>query len=407
MKYHTLMFGWEYPPVSLGGLGVACQGLAEGLVNHGVHVSLTLPHNQAINKDGIQFLSPTDSVGSVRLETWNVPSLLQPYDTIESYEKRVTEYRNVHRKLDDIYGADLFEAIAYYTAKSIETTKNIQADLVHAHDWMTYSAGIESAHHHDIPFVAHIHATELDRTHFQPNEWIYDREKLGFLAAEKIIAVSNYTKQILVDYYSINPHKIEVVHNGINPDNHTATEQEHYYSPSNPMVLFLGRLSLQKGAMHFLEMASLVHQKRPDVQFVIAGGGDMFGALIDRSIELGLENNILFAGKVDSAEATLLYKQASAFVMPSLSEPFGLVALEAALHETPVILSKQSGASEVLDHCFKVDFWDTERMADCALTIIEDSAMAEQMRQHSKVTIQSLHWNNQANKVKQIYEKIC
>lgn len=399
------MFGWEYPPVSLGGLGVACQGLVEGLIHHSVDVTLTLPHDKAKAGKGLQTLSPKLTESESSLETIKVPSLLQPYDSIEAYEQRIEKQKHVYQNLQDIYGGNLYDAIEFYTQTAVSTTEHVQADVVHAHDWLTYGAGIAASGHHDIPLISHIHATELDRTHFQPNEWIFNRELLGFNRAEKIIAVSNYTKQILVDHYNIKADKIEVVHNGINPSKHT-TNADTIAHKNAPMVLFLGRLSLQKGAMHFLEMAALVKEKQPDTQFVIAGAGDMFGQLIDRSIQLGLADNILFAGKVDSEEASQLYKRASAFVMPSLSEPFGLVALEAALHETPVILSKQSGASEVLDHCFTVDFWDTHRMADCVLTVIKDEAIATQMKTNSKGTVDRLHWNNQASKVKDVYHSV-
>lgn len=400
------MFGWEYPPVSLGGLGVACQGLVEGLIYNHVRVTLTLPHDKAQNIPGLQTVSPSLTSVEQVLETIAIPSLLQPYDSVESFEKRIQTYHAQKQNLSDIYGSNLGEAVQFYTHTAINTTKDVNADIAHAHDWMTYGAGIAAARHHDIPLVAHIHATELDRTHFQPNEWIFSLEKQGFDAADAIIAVSNYTKQILVDYYNIDASKITVVHNGINPEKHKYTNTELLEQSYKPMILFLGRLSLQKGAMHFLEMAKLVKDKEPDTQFVIAGAGDMFGSLIDRSIELGLEDNILFAGKVDSKEASMLYKKATAFVMPSLSEPFGLVALEAALHDTPVILSKQSGASEVLDHCFTVDFWDTERMADCALTIIRDEAIRTQMIEKSRDTLNNLHWNKQAHKVKQLYHNL-
>lgn len=400
------MFGWEYPPVSLGGLGVACQGLVEGLIYNHVRVTLTLPHDKAQNIPGLQTVSPSLTSVEQVLETIAIPSLLQPYDSVESFEKRIQTYHAQKQNLSDIYGSNLGEAVQFYTHTAINTTKDVNADIAHAHDWMTYGAGIAAARHHDIPLVAHIHATELDRTHFQPNEWIFSLEKQGFDSADAIIAVSNYTKQILVDYYNIDASKITVVHNGINPEKHTFTNVEISEQSYKPMILFLGRLSLQKGAMHFLEMAKLVKDKEPDTQFVIAGAGDMFGSLIDRSIELGLEDNILFAGKVDSKEASMLYKKATAFVMPSLSEPFGLVALEAALHDTPVILSKQSGASEVLDHCFTVDFWDTERMADCALTIIRDEAIRTQMIEKSRDTLNNLHWNKQAYKVKQLYHNL-
>lgn len=405
MTLHALMFGWEYPPVSHGGLGVACYGLVNGLTANGVEISLTLPHGKAVSSNNIHILTPHDTHVHSTVETFIVPSALQPYDSWEQYEKRIATEHFTQRELTDIYGSDLAAAIAYYTEKSIETTKNTKPNVVHTHDWMTYEAGNRAAHYHNVPHIAHIHATELDRTHFNPNDWIFKKEQEGFKNADKIIAVSNYTKQMIVDYYGIKAEKIEVVHNGIN------VEQKNMIAPKKqserPMVLFLGRLAQQKGVMHFLEMAAQVHAQQPNVQFVIAGGGELFGELIDRSIELGLQDNVLFAGKVDSQEANMLYKQASVFVMPSLSEPFGLVALEAALHHTPVILSKQSGAGEVLEHCFKVDFWNTSHMADCVLTILREEELAKQLGSHNFDLIQKLSWSNQAKKVKDIYYSLC
>lgn len=397
------MFGWEYPPRHLGGLGVACQGLVRGLLGHDVKISLVLPFATDGAEEGIDILYPQDK----HIETIRVNSLLLPYDSPEEYAQRL---HAIPREMSQIYGENLGHAVHVFTETSVEVTKHLNPDVVHAHDWMTYKAGVHSARYHDKPLVAHIHATELDRTHFHPDEWIYGRERWGFEHADHIIAVSNYTKGILTQHYGINPDKISVVHNGSSETQHveSAHQQEKTAArkKKNPMVLFLGRLAIQKGPLHFLEMASIVHKFDPDVQFVIAGDGHMLPSLMHQVVQMGLEDCIVFAGKVSAPEARKLYAQASCFVMPSLSEPFGLVALEAIAHGTPVILSKQSGASEVVGHAFKVDFWDTEKMADCVLTILRETPLASQLTSEAPRILRKLTWENQASHVLSIYRNL-
>lgn len=408
MSIHTLMFGWEYPPVHLGGLGVACHGLVNGLIKNNVRVTLALPHPNS-DDNGADVVFPTEKLYAELEETIRIGSLLQPYEGnaeyIQRIQQRLQQIRHNPKALNEIYGNNLFEAIHDFTEMSAEMTKHVEADVVHCHDWMTYGAGMRAAAYHNKPLVAHIHATELDRTHFSPNEWIYQREKDGFNAATKIIAVSNYTKNILVQHYGISGDKIDVVHNGSTDVYCPKTLQlsSEIREQTAPMILFLGRLALQKGAWQFLDMAAQIHKIRPDVQFVIAGDGHMMSELVDRAIELGLEHNVVFAGKVNNAEARRLYSAANCFVMPSLSEPFGLVGLEAIAHGTPVILSRQSGVSEVVGHCFKVDFWDTGMMADCALTILREEALASQLTSEAPHVLKNLTWENQAQHVRSVY----
>ena len=401
MSLHSLMFGWEYPPLHLGGLGVACQGLVHGLLRNGVKVTLVLPHPHG-EDEGHDVISPTKE----NIENIKIQSMLSPYETNNSYIKRIAK---VSKEMAEIYGNDLPQAVAHFTSMSVDMTRHTNPDVVHCHDWMTYGAGIQASVHHRKPLVAHIHATELDRTHFAPNGWIYEQELNGFNAADKIIAVSGYTKNILVEHYGINPDKVSVVHNGnsdmYNPEA-VNLNSEFRKQNKNPLILFLGRLTLQKGANQFLDMAVRVHSIRPDVRFVIAGDGGMMDELVNRTCELGLRDYVAFVGKVSNSEARKLYAAASCFVMPSLSEPFGLVALEAIAQGTPVILSKQSGASEVVGHSFKVDFWDTEMMADCALTILREEPLAEQLRSEAPSTLHRLTWQNQAGHVYDIYKNL-
>ena len=393
---HSLMFGWEYPPRHLGGLGVACQGLVRGLLHHGVRVTLILPTESETDDTDVRF--PTDAFA----EQLHVNSLLQPYASSESYEAHI---RKVPRNKQEMYGQDLGQAIANYTELSVQMTEDLHPTVVHCHDWMTYEAGRKAAQYHHVPLVTHIHATELDRTNYSPNDYIYEQERKGFTLADKIIAVSNYTKNILMTHYAVSAEKILVVHNGSAdlPPSPAFLQSKLEMKKKHPLVLFLGRMVTQKGAVQFLQMAALVHAIRPEVQFVLAGDGHMFGELILLSCEYGLQDNVMFAGKVGLCEANHLYEQADCFVMPSLSEPFGLVALEAIAHGTPVILSRQSGAAEVIDDCFRVDFWDTDKMADCVLTVLREDALAHQLRSYAPRTLQKLTWQRQAGIVQSLY----
>lgn len=394
------MFGWEYPPHHLGGLGVACQGLVRGLLQHGIHVTLVLPDASDVEEAHIDILSPAGGLATMR-----VRSPLMPYDSAQSYRSRT---RKLAPGTCKIYGDDIAEAVQRFTEASVDLTKNIPTDIVHCHDWMTYEAGTRTARAKRKPLVMHIHATELDRTYFQPNEWIFERERRGFEHADKIIAVSGYTKNILIKQYGIPADKITIVHNGISethrPQSSALGAKTH--NTRVPLVLFLGRLTIQKGPWQFLDMAADIHRLRPDVQFVVAGEGDMLPLLIERACHLGLADTVVFSGKVNTMEAKVLYDRADCFVMPSLSEPFGLVALEAVAHGTPLILSKQSGAAEMIDHCFKVDFWDTAKMADCVLTILREQPLALQLTSEAPRVLQRLTWENQALRVCSLYKNL-
>ncbi len=396
------MFGWEYPPLHSGGLGVACQGLVKGLLKHGAKVTLVLPHPHAKSDGNLNVVFPTDEL----CETVKVESLLQPYDSLMSYEERL-HLTSIPRDMNELYGADLGEAVERFTALSVEMTRNVDPDIVHCHDWMTYEAGIRASRHHTRPLVSHVHATELDRTDFHPNEWIMMKERNGLLGSDRVIAVSDYTKQMLMKHYGIPGDKISVVHNGHDHEAAPATQiTSQLPEKKAPLVLFLGRLTVQKNPVQFLEVAKVVHKHNPDAQFVMAGDGGMLPELLDRACDLGLSQCITFTGKVNKAEAKRLFAAADCFVMPSLSEPFGLVALEAIGHGTPVILSKQSGAAEVVEHAFKVDFWDTGKMADCILTILREEALAGQLINEAPSVLNRLTWKNQAGAVHSIYNQM-
>lgn len=404
MSLHSLMFGWEYPPLHSGGLGVACHGMVRGLLKNGVKVTLVLPTNAKDAVDNLTVRGPGDDVPLIKY----VKSALQPYEGAEEYMQRM-QAQNNGQPVEDLYGPDLGEAVQRFAEMSVDITRDVNADVIHCHDWMTYDAGVRAADHHRIPLVAHVHATELDRTDFQPNQWIADKERWGLMKADKVIAVSNYTKNLLINHYGIPGDRIAVVHNGHDASPPQAIATDTIISgPTKkiPLVLFLGRMTTQKNPWQFLDTAKLIHSIRPDVTFVMAGDGPMLTGLIDKACDMGLQNNMIFTGKVARTEVDNLYRSASCFVMPSLSEPFGLVALEAIAHGVPVVLSKQSGAAEVIEHGFKVDFWDTERFADCILTILREAPLAEQLTAEAPHILQRLSWKNQTSHIVSLYHDL-
>lgn len=400
-KLHCLMFGWEFPPLHSGGLGVACEGLVRGLRKNGINVTLVLPHAGTGADTDVDIRCPTEA----QYATIRIQSALLAYDDWSSFETRVRN-GTMPKAIEDLYGPDLGAAVELFTSMSVDMTRDVHADVVHCHDWMTYEAASRAADHHDKPMVAHVHATEFDRTDFHPNPWIAERERAGLLRADRVIAVSGYTKNLLTKHYGIAGNKISVVHNGHeHRELHGKTAMYSQYGVRQaPMVLFLGRMTIQKNPGQFLTVARRMHDLRPDVRFVMAGDGPMLGELMERAHALGIGDCVLFTGKVSQREAQALFRRADCFVMPSLSEPFGLVALEAIAHGTPVVLSKQSGASEVIEHGFTVDFWDTDRMADCILTILREQPLAQQLKSEAPRILSRLTWQNQARAVRSVYE---
>ncbi len=404
MSLHTLMFGWEFPPKHSGGLGIACEGLVRGLRKHGVRVTLVLPSAVTGTEEELDIRYPTnDHVRSIL-----IPSLLDPYDGVQAFTERRESWKTENKMLDELYGPDLGIAVERYTALAVEMTKDVTPDVVHCHDWMTYEAGIRAGHYHDKPVVAHVHATELDRTDFRPNPWIARTERENLLRCDRVVAVSRYTKDLLVTHYGIPAGSIDVVHNGHDqPAAYVApTLLSQRGGKKRPLILFLGRLTVQKNPWQFLEIAERVHKLRPDAQFVMAGDGPLLPSLIDKTCSMGLQDCVVFTGRLGRKEVQALHLEADCFVMPSLSEPFGLVALEAVAHGTPVIVSRQSGVAEVLDHAFKVDYWDADLMSDCILTILRDAPLAMQLKAEAPRVLSRLTWKNQAGLIRSLYRDL-
>lgn len=384
-----LMFGWEFPPFISGGLGVACYGLVKGLASLGNEVTFVVPL-EVPGQPFVKLLSAYPDAEKIAKYQINVS--LNPYS---SYPYRQETGANALLKLP------ISDRLAFYTQMSEAIAKRETFDVIHGHDWMTYPAAIRAKAVSGKPMVLHVHSTEFDRTGDHPNQYIYDIERDGLARADRVVAVSNYTKQRIVEHYGIAPEKIDVVYNGIEIES-----EPEYREKSGKIVTFIGRLTIQKGADHFLNAAKKVLEIDPEVTFIIAGKGDMEYRLIDMACQMGMSQNVLFAGWVDEEKRNRLFEMSSVYVMPSLSEPFGIVALEAISGGVPVIVSKNSGVSEVVANCFKVDFWDVDEMANEILSLLRhQGSLGMEMAQQSFQELSRLSWESAAKNLEVSYQK--
>lgn len=464
----VLMFGWEFPPHISGGLGTACAGLTRALGKADVEVLFVLPrvngtenvqHTRFINASAVpifqQALVASDSSHSDTTDT-NVnqkyivtaeghntrieaPFLLDPYTTSvrtkdaaglrqwnysfagerpeaggrysslhASELKQDLSTRHVVKKsyrFSGGYGSNLMDEVARYADVATEIARSHTFDVIHAHDWMAYRAGIAASRVSGKPLVIHVHATEIDRSGAHTQSVVYDIEKSGMDFAHKVVTVSNWTKQIAIRYYGVDADKIEVVHNGIAPRPESALP--HCVPPvGSKIVTFLGRVTYQKGPMYFVEAARKVHEKFPDVHFVVAGAGDMLPEIIERIAQLRLSKNFHFTGFLKGVDVDRIWTMSSVYVMPSVSEPFGISPLEAIQAGVPVILSKQSGVSEVMPHAIKVDFWNGDALAEAICSVLRFKSLANVLRRNGAEEIKTITWENAAKKLIHLYHDL-
>ncbi len=432
----VLSFGWELAPILSGGLGVACAGLGRALVEEGVELTFVLPKlPRPISPKGIRVrnardvavaasaaCAATDSHGraeppaAVRFET-----MLAPYQTHAAYREALRgshlanglctgsshAARGSEAADPSLYGGDLLAEVDRLAEAARSIAADTAHDLIHCHDWMTFAAGVAAREVSGKPLVVHVHSTESDRSGGSGgNAAIREYERAGLLAADRVVAVSDFTRRkILQQYPGVDGTRLRVVHNGIEQ-----ADQADFECPPlgerHPVVLFLGRLTAQKGPEWFLRAAELVHRLRPDTQFVVAGGGEMLPWMIERAAELGLAASFFFTGFLAGDDIARAYEMADVFVMPSVSEPFGLVPVEAMLRGTPAIVSRQSGVSEVIRHCLKVDFWDTADLADKIVGVIDHRPLAESLSSGGQREASRMGWQGPARRLLGIFSEV-
>ena len=390
MAMRVLMLGWELPPYNSGGLGVACLGLARSLANQGVAVTFVLPQKQKFNIDFLNLVF-ADIKFSDKLESSYTPSIL-------------FEELKLKNPISDFVSAALL-----FGKRVGEIAGKYNPDIIHAHDWLTYPAAIAAKKVTAKPLVSHVHSTEFDRTggHF-PNPEVFEIERKGLEYSDRVISVSNFTKNILIGNYGIKPDKINVVHNGCEqieksefPPALTALKELGY-----KIVLYLGRITLQKGPEYFIRAAKKVTDYNPKTLFVVAGSGDMQEKMIAEASYLGIMDKVMFTGFLRGDEKNKIYQAADVYVMPSVSEPFGITPLEAIANGTPVLVSKQSGVSEVLSNVLKTDFWDIDDMADKILAVLKYKSLTSDLRKESGKELPNINWDEAARKTIDIYKQL-
>lgn len=467
----VLMFGWEFPPHIAGGLGTACYGLTRALAAQGVDVIFVVPkaygdedkrYIELVNASDVEASysslffgssassASSDSFSSVSIDKSilehlsfiHIDSNLVPYLAPEEYDSlreqseiRHARYSGVEHareaKGGDVwserynfsgkYGATLMEEVARYAVVAAEVAERLagQFDVIHAHDWLTYYAGIAAREVSGKPLVVHMHATEFDRSGVNVNKVVYNIERGGMSAADRVVAVSNLTRDTVIEKYGIAADRVVTVHNGVmfkapvsSASLSSTTSSEvtlasgRSVMAEDKIVTFLGRITFQKGPDYFVEAAAKVLARVPNVRFVMAGSGDMFNHVVRRVARLGIADRFHFTGFLKGDDVHKMFEMSDVYIMPSVSEPFGISPLEAMRSNVPVIISKQSGVAEVLTYAVKVDYWDVDAMADAIYALLQYPALSKMFIEHGLREVDGLKWDGAAIKLKGIYQEL-
>lgn len=451
----VFMLGWEFPPHISGGLGTACYGMTKGLDEIGVQVCFVLP--TAVPVDGGEVTSHVDlrspanlpDYFEVEAENFHNVEIYQARATLQPYAAPLSPQEQFHQHQRKVeltkkqsstalqtpreqvqtqpqpqspskrssgsivfggsgghYAGNLMDQINRYARIAVSIAANEEFDVIHAHDWMTYRAGLAVAASSGKPLVVHVHSTEFDRSGERVNQVVYDIERAGMHGADRVVCVSHLTKTICERRYGVSPEKCTVVYNAVELPENDKIE----FNPirrDEKIVLFLGRVTFQKGPEYFLEAAKKVVERYPNVRFVMAGSGDMIAKCIRLAADLRLGRYVTFTGFLRGKDVDKVFRMADLYVMPSVSEPFGIAPLEALGRNVPVVISKQSGVSEVLTHALKVDFWDTEEMANKILAVLRHPPLQKTLRQHGQIELRKFSWVDTAVKLNEVYTPLA
>jgi len=397
------MFGWEYPPHISGGLGTACHGLTTALIKAGHQVSFVLPRvdeEQATSQFKLISASNYSILNDLDTNDFTWLSSLIP----EIGLKQFLTINGGKHKFSGGYGANLIEEVYWFSIVASQIANNVEFDIIHAHDWLTYLAGVMVKKITGKPLVVHMHATEFDRS-AKTNWQVYEIERYGMTMADKVFAVSNLTRDIIVGRYHISPEKVITTYNGVVPSDHRLAISPRKLS--DQIVTFLGRITYQKGPEFFIEAAEKVLRKIKNVRFVMAGNGDMMPAMIEKVAAKRLSSHFHFTGFLKGSEVAQMLNMTDVLVMPSVSEPFGITPLEAIQCDVPVVISKQSGVAEVLPHSIKTDYWDVNKMADAIYSLLSYKPLAKTVQYHNRQAIHNLSWEKVASKVSSTYLSVA
>lgn len=434
-----LMFTWEFPPLISGGLGMACYGMVKALLNQGVKIDLVLPTKEMVyfplreesDVDTLPtiFLDPVEHTSFTRkrfksiqerLEyvgiTGKPESYLQLADVDEFVRQVKKEYWQSEILTTDqnelwnemathlIGDEDLMKKVQEFTLRAEKIAAKLDYDLIHAHDWLCYPAGMLSKRISKKPLIVHIHATEFDRAGGPGDERIHKIEHAGMMYADRVIAVSQYTAQMIMSRYRIDTGRIKIIHNAFTvPQDMVSTKRRIFKGVT---ILFLGRITIQKGPDYYLDVAERVLASHPDARFVMAGTGDMARNLLRRSANLRLKNRFLFTGFLNRTQVETILRAADIYVLPSISEPFGIAPLEAMAYGVTSIISKQSGVSEVVNHAFKIDYWDIDLMTDTINHLIENPDICKKIGHDGMLEVNRIQWGEAAESIRKLYAHV-
>jgi glycosyltransferase involved in cell wall biosynthesis len=412
----VLMFGWEFPPHILGGLGTASYGLTKGMAEQGdMEITFVIPKPW-----GDEYQSFLKIIGACNVPiVWkdsnydHVNRSLQGMSADEYFWLREGikyDFRRIGTNdlgcvgFSGRYPDNLMEEISNYEAVASVVAHQTDFDIIHSHDWLTYPAGAFAKQISGKPLVIHVHATDFDRSRGQVNPTVYEIEKRGMDTADHIITVSNLTRNTVIEKYFQNPSKVTTVHNAVEPLPNADLPEK---TPRKDKVItFLGRITMQKGPEYFVEAAARVLNKTGGVRFVMAGSGDMMQAMIDMAAKRGIADKFHFTGFLKGRQVHEMLADSDVYIMPSVSEPFGISPLEAMQVGTPSIISKQSGCAEILEHAIKTDYWDIDAMADAIYSIVKNPAMYKSLRELGMHEVNNIKWYDAGLKVRKIYESI-
>ena len=413
----ALMFGWEFPPHILGGLGTASYGLTRGMAEQeDLEITFVIP--KPYGDEDQSFLK---IIGACNVPVvWKEPSVEQVQNTLGGLMSPVEyfHYRNNIKydytrigtnhlgciEFSGRYPDNLLQEIDNYEAVAGVLAHSLDFDVIHSHDWLTYPAGIFAKQISGKPLVIHVHATDFDRSRGQVNPTVYSIEKRGMDIADHIICVSDLTRRTVIEKYHQDPRKVTTVHNAVDP---IPNVEQFVKTPrKEKLVTFLGRITMQKGPEYFVEAAAKVLQRTKNVRFVMAGSGDKMQEMIDLVAERGIADKMHFTGFLKGKQVTQMLADSDVYMMPSVSEPFGISPLEAMQVGTPSIISKQSGCAEILDHAIKTDYWDIDAMADAIYAIVEYPSIYETLSREGRNEVNQITWDKAGLKVRHIYDSV-
>ncbi len=422
----VLMFGWEFPPHISGGLGTACFRMTEALVKQNAEILFVVPHrfederengSRIIGANEVKFniFSPVLKKYCKNISFIEVDSQLIPYVGQRDYynitnhnyqHQTVTDSHSLFRSFDFSggYGENLLDEVDKYALVASQIAKDYDFDVIHAHDWLTYRAGIVAKQVSGKPLVIHVHATEFDRSGENVNQVVYNIEREGMTAADHIVTVSNYTKRIVVNRYGQPLDKITTVYNGIEEQDANIRKVPNPFGKK--IVTFLGRVTFQKGPDYFIEAAEKVIKKDKNIIFVLAGSGDMLNRIIALVGKKRISENFFFTGFLRGKDVERMFRMSDVYVMPSVSEPFGISPLEAMREGVPSIISKQSGVAEVVSYAMKVDFWDIDAMADAIYSLTHYPAISNMITKNASAELHKINWDKAAKELIEVYNHV-